>query len=320
MSNSLVFMFSGQGSQYFHMGAKLFESEPLFRDVLSYAEEFTRTHFNVSWLSELYHPKNNKSDKFNKTLLTHPAIFIVEYALAHLLMDKYQLIPEYVLGTSLGEVTAAVVAGHITFEQGLHVVMCQALAIQESCPEGSMLAILNNKELYKNNLFLAENSEIAAINFDEHFIISGSLANINECENNLKNQNITTFLLPVSHGFHSKFIEMAQEKFINQIKSMEIKPGKYKMVSCIYGSEISLSNYRYFWELVREPILFQQAFKELESKDNFIYLDLGPFGTLATFVKYNLNPQSSSRFYPCLSPYSDDLILIKNVLDGVNKA
>src|SRR4051812_8779412 len=101
-------MFSGQGSQYFHMGRALFEGNATFRHWMTRLDAMVRQSSGASVVETLYSDANRRSDAFDRTLLTHPAIFMVEVSLAQCLMDA-GLQPDLVLGASLGSFAAAAV-------------------------------------------------------------------------------------------------------------------------------------------------------------------------------------------------------------------
>src|SRR5688572_9620134 len=115
MTKPIVFMFSGQGSHYYQMGRELFEQQPIFRHWMQLADSIYQELTGLSIIHELYENGHKKSEPFVRTLLTHPAIFSIEYALGQIILEQ-GIIPDYVLGTSLGEFAAAVFAGVMTFE------------------------------------------------------------------------------------------------------------------------------------------------------------------------------------------------------------
>ena len=104
--STIVFMFSGQGSQYYQMGRELFEGHSIFRDWMYDLDAIAYSAGRQSVLSHLYNETNKISDEFNQLLYSHPAIFMVEYALAQILLDR-GIKPDYLLGTSIGEYASA---------------------------------------------------------------------------------------------------------------------------------------------------------------------------------------------------------------------
>lgn len=306
-------MYSGQGSQYYQMGQDLFSKNTIFRASISKADQMHQDMTGFSVLDELYNEQNNKSKIFSETKFTHPAIYMFEYALTQVLLEN-NIHPDIVLGSSLGELAAATISSAFDFETGLKAVIAQANAL-EQCKAGSMLAILSDPSLYQRESYLNKYSELAAVNFSNHFVVSGTLENLQNIVTELNQSNIVSQILPVSQAFHSENIENAKQPFLNAIEPLMLNKAKIPIVSCKNANYITELSKEHFWDVVRYPILFQKTIQLLESQGTFNYLDLGPSGTLATFVKYNLSPNSQSKPITLLSPYGQD---VKN-LDAVLK-
>src|SRR5215470_15781398 len=202
-----VFMFSGQGSQYFQMGKELFEKNTTFRNWMLRLEDIARGGIGRSVVETLYSGELGKGDSFDQTVLTHPAIFMVEYSLAQTLIQA-GLWPDMVLGVSLGSFAAAAVAGFIDVEDALTAVIRQATAFEERCEPGGMIAVLADPALFAED-FLRGHSELAAVNFSTHFVVSARRDELAEIEAALKERNIGYRRLPVSFPFHSQWIEKA---------------------------------------------------------------------------------------------------------------
>src|SRR5262245_6272077 len=134
-------MFSGQGSHYLQMGRALFDDNRIFRDWMMRLDDFVRQSSGTSVIETLYSDRHKAGDSFDRTLLTHPAIFMVEYSLAQTLIDL-GVQPDMVLGVSVGTFAAATVAGFLGVENALTAVMRQASALEENCEAGGMTAVL----------------------------------------------------------------------------------------------------------------------------------------------------------------------------------
>jgi bacillaene synthase trans-acting acyltransferase len=313
MKLPIVFMFSGQGSQYYQMGKALFESNKTFKERMQKADSIIQDLIGMSVMEEMYNNQNNKSTPFTRTLLTHPAIFMVECALVEV-MREHKIHPDIILGTSMGEFAAAVTAGVLSFEFALEAIVKAALSL-ELCPEGTMLAILANPGLYQQQEYLNRYSELAAINFLSHFVVSGSKDNLTKIMSNLNKNNITSQLLPVSQAFHSSMIDIAKMPFLQAIQSIPLQKPVIPYLSGAEANFLSSLTHHHFWDTARKPILFKNTIEYLENQHPSLYLDVGPSGTLATFVKYNLTAQSQSKIFPLLSPFSDDIKNVETVLD-----
>lgn len=302
-----VFMFSGQGSHYHQMGRELFAQDAIFRESMQRLDRLARELCGESVLDAIYH--GAREAVFDRTLLTHPAIFMVEYSLAERLL-RGGVHPEMTLGSSLGSFAAATVAGYIDVEQAMAAVIQQAAAFEACCERGGMIAALAPEELFQEP-FLKERAELAGVNFDKHLAVSAREQDLAEIEAGLRERNVTHQRLAVSFAFHSRWIDAARPPFESYLQShvgaRTRRPGGLPVVCCERADVLTSLPADFFWRVVRGPIRFRDTVEMLERTGPYRYIDVGPSGTLATFVKYALAADSRSTAHPTLTPYGQDL-------------
>jgi bacillaene synthase trans-acting acyltransferase len=299
-----VFMFSGQGSQYFHMGRDLYEGNGTFREWMDRLDEVASRATGTSVTSALYSGHNRKGDPFVRTLLTHPAIFMVEYSLAQCLIEA-GVRPSLVLGASLGSFAAAAVAGFIEPGDALTAVIGQAKALEDCCEPGGMIAVLGDPALFAED-FLGGRSELAAVNFSSHFVVSARQADLVTIEAALKARAVGYQRLPVSFPFHSQWMDRAKAAFEPFMRAMRRRQGQLPLVCCDQTAVLSELSDDYFWDVVRRPIRFRESTARLEQQGACRYIDVGPAGTLATFLKYGLPAAAASTVHSILTPFGFD--------------
>jgi acyl transferase domain-containing protein len=297
-------MFSGQGSQYFQMGRHLFEEQGTFRRWMLRLDDQLRQVSGRSVIDTLYADGQRKGDPFDRTSLTHPAIFMVEYALAQSLIEA-GVWPDVVLGVSLGSFAAAAVAGFIGVEDGLTAVIRQARAIEDWGEPGGMIAVLADPALFEE-AFFSGCSELASVNMSSHFVISARRTALDEIEAALRARQVGFQRLPVSFPFHSRWIDHAKAPFEAGMRSMQYGSGRVPLVCCDRATTLSDLSDDYFWNVVRRPIRFREATARLEAQRTRRYIDVGPAGTLATFLKYTLPEKTTSTVHTILTPYGSD--------------
>ncbi|MEA2491000.1 MAG: bacillaene synthase trans-acting acyltransferase [Acidobacteriota bacterium] len=300
----IVFMFSGQGSQYFQMGKSLYEGNDTFREWMLRLDEVARPVLGESVLAALYASGRGKGDPFDRALLTHPAIFIVEYALAQALMGA-GVLPDVVLGTSMGSFAAAAVGGFLDVEDALHAVVRQAMALEECGQPGGMTAVLADPALFGEE-FLGGRGELAGINFSTHFVISAKRTELREIEAALRRRSVTFQRLPVMFPFHSQWIDRAKTPFQSFMNTVTHRQGRLPMACCDQTALLDELSDGYFWDVVRRPIRFRETTARLEEGGPRRYVDVGPAGTLATFLKYGLPAGSTSTLHSILTPFGTD--------------
>ncbi|PEM85118.1 acyltransferase [Bacillus wiedmannii] len=314
MKNPVVFMFSGQGSHYYQMGRELYSFNPLFREWMDKLDESIFKISGLSVLNTLYNDSNKIQDKFHNIILTHPAIFMTEFSLSQVLI-RNGIEPEYVLGVSIGEYASAAVAGVMKIEDVLESVIKQAYMLEQHCQKGYMIAVLGDSDLYYDSPIIYNNSKLAAINYSSHFVISGKYEELKVVEGYMRKKDILFQVLNVDFGFHSSCIDSIKLPYTDFLKTKDLNSPKIPMISSLNGDLVSTIQSDYFWDVIRKPMKFRNAIMNLESIQNYTYIDLGPSGTLATFVKYILGEQSTSEYYSIVTPYNQDMKNLDKVLN-----
>lgn len=311
-------MFSGQGSQYYQMGKDLYAHHPVFKEWMQRLDDAARKIMGQSILEKLYDAGNHPGTPFDDTWFTHPAIFMVEYALYRVFAES-GFAPDYVLGASLGEFTAAAVSGACSWEDMLSILINQVKIFQKHCLKGGMCAIVHDHRLFQRTPLLHENSELASRNFPDHFVVAGRLASLKIIENDLEKAGIAHQHLPVSFGFHSALIEPAAEKLLAIMQQQRFGTPDIPFISCVRTEVIPTVQADHWWDVVRKPVEFQQTIQKIEKDQPFIYVDLGPSGTLANFVKQNLTKRSESETFHVFSPFGQDLSNLEKAMKHLSR-
>lgn len=301
MKRKTVFLFSGQGSQYYQMGRAMYEQDLVFRSSMDQMDRLALDMLGTSVVQALYGP-HGKAEPFDDLRLTHPAIFMVEYALAQSVMEL-GITPDCTVGASLGTFAALAVAGCMTAQEALAMVIRQAQAIDEHCPKGGMIAVLGAPKLYEDSPFLQARSVIAGRNFATHFVLSAPAENLSAIHGFLTRAGVTCQALPVHYPFHSPWIDPLREILIAASGSTRFRLSDTPVICCAMGGVLREASDDFFWKVARDQIGFMPAMAHLEQSGPVDYLDLGPSGTLATFLKYLLPQDSTSRRFTLMTPY-----------------
>jgi len=286
------------------MGRALYDGNDTFREWMVRLDAIAAQVSGRSVIESLYSDAHGKGDPFDRTLLTHPAIFMVEYSLAQTLIHA-RIQPDMVLGASMGSFAAAAVAGFIGVDDALTAVIEQARALEEWSEPGGMTAVLADPALFADD-FLHARSELAAINFSSHFVVAAKRTELAEIEAALKKDNVTHQRLPVSFAFHSQWIDRARDPFASFMRSIRLTPGRLPLVCCDQAAIVSAVSGEYFWDVVRRPIRFRETVALLERQGPHRYIDVGAAGTLATFLKYGLPAGTRSTVHSILTPFGGD--------------
>jgi acyl transferase domain-containing protein len=321
-------MFSGQGSQYFNMGCHLYEADPVFRESMNRCDEVVRRIRNESLLNVIYRPgARNRFAEFIDLRHTHPALFSVQYSLAQTLLHR-GMRPGLLLGYSLGEMVAAAVGGALPLEAALEMLIEQAQLLTTMAPPGAMLAVLASPESFDPRDPLYADAWVAARNAPEHFVLSGLPAAIARIQRHLQARDVACCPLPVTVAFHSPLIDELERPFRERTRTSMMRELRFPLVSAAYVAQMTRLPPGFCWEAVRRPVNLQDTVAWLEARGGGVYVDLGPSGTLAAFLKYSLAAASSSCAYPIMTPFDRagdtlrriDWLLQEATREGANKS
>lgn len=303
-----VFVFTGQGSQYKEMGYELYKNNPVFRSSIEESEILIQKNLNRSLIEELY--VSDKKD-FDDLLITHPAIVAVEIAMYEVL-KSLDISPDYVLGNSLGEFAAGVVGGIWNSITAIEASIVQAKCIKKNglIGTGGMIAVIDQERSLDKNCFLDYNLYLASNNFDGHYTVSGLNKDLEKFKSFLKNTDVSFINIPVKVPFHSPIMHDCMHDFENYLSissGINQHPNK-KFISGLKCKALDIIPNDYFAQVVSKHVNFSKSVDYMESKESYLYIDLGPSGTGSTFVKYNLKtPSQGSKTFSIMSPFKNEI-------------
>ena len=288
----LVFMFGGQGSQWYAMGRQLIECEAVFREAVLTVSNLLKD-LGVTWslMEELMVPED--VSRISENFFAQPATFAVQYATAQLLMS-WKIHPSAVIGHSLGEFAAACVAGIITVKEAVQLVLARA-NLQEKCPNNGGMAALGLSEENARTLLLklklSVTLDIAAVNDAKSVTVSGEAQSIQALGQHLAIHAKETFwrVLGTKRAFHSTHMEPIKKLFQAAMNRIEVNPqlAKIPIYSTVDGEVISGQRFDglYWWRNVRCPVQFNSAVKHLLKDGHKQIIEISTQPILAHYVK-----------------------------------
>ncbi|MBW4673824.1 MAG: SDR family oxidoreductase [Desmonostoc geniculatum HA4340-LM1] len=286
-NRSVVFMFSGQGSQYVNMGRELYENERVFKEQIDYCCKLLKPYLEIDLRTVLYPSKEEvleATQKLQQTAITQPALFVIEYAMAKLWM-AWGLSPEVMIGHSIGEYVAATIAGVFALEDALMIVAMRGKLMQE-LPAGAMLSVQLPEQ--KIQQLLNKEISLAAINAPSSCVVSGSESAIEKLQEKLQQIGVKCRLLQTSHAFHSEMMLPIIETFIELLEKVKVNPPKIPFISNVSGTWITATeatNPKYWARHLRQPVRFNLGISELLKQPERILLEVGPGRTLSSLTK-----------------------------------
>jgi acyl transferase domain-containing protein len=309
----VVWMFPGQGVQYFQMGRALYDGNDTFRFWMDKLDGVATGYVGQSVVEVLYDGALPKSEPFDQLLYTHPALFMVQYAMARTLLAAGFGPPDYLFGASLGEFVAAAVAEVAAPEAMLFDLIKQARLFEAHC-DGAMLIVIDDVDTFRTSPVFGHDCELAGVNFDRCFVVSGPNRRIEEVAAELKQHDVVHQRLPVTVAFHSSLVDPLQDLFLRTFAGMTAAAPMIPIISCAVdgGEQPGRFSPAYWWQVIRRPIAFREALTEFDRRHpQAIYLDLGPSGNMASFAKYNFPGREHDRIVPVMTPFGRDLEAIE---------
>ena len=217
-----AFVFPGQGAQFVGMGKDLYESNPLAKELFDKANDVLG--FKITDIMF-----EGTAEELKQTKVTQPAVFLHSVISALCMGDAFQ--PAMVAGHSLGEFSALVAAGALSFEDGLKLVHARALAMQKACEKtaGTMAAIIGLPDEKVEEICNSIDGVVVAANYNcpGQLVISGEVEAVNAACEKMKEAGAKRALpLPVSGAFHSPLMQPAKDELQAAIEATEINDPK----------------------------------------------------------------------------------------------
>lgn len=305
MKARIVFMFSGQGSQYAGMGHELYNRNLVFRRCMDEFSEVAFPFLGVHLSDKICSSSEPESDLFVQTRYTNPALYMFNYAVAATL-ESSGVIPDELLGYSLGELTAAAYNGNVDrFDLFVRLIRA-SFALEKHSPGGGMLAVLDSPQLWDRHPEWFGSTSLASVNCSRSFVVSGPANVLDELQSRLQLSDVLFQRLPVRQAFHSPWIDTAKPSVFKEIDNLSLTArGRFPVYSCVAPGivEEDLNRPRRFWDAMRQPVLFETALGHIEAGGPRLYIDVGPSGTLAVFARLSVGTLSRSEALPVVDQF-----------------
>lgn len=280
-----VFMFPGQGTIYTEMGLELYNREPDFREEIDNCLSKLKPLLPFDLKSILYPGENSVGDyKITDSIVTQPATFIFEYALAKLMM-KWGIMPDSMIGHSIGEYVAACVAGVFSLDDALKLVVLRG-HLMHRLPKGSMLGVPLTEEKLKP--YLNDKIALAAVNSTSACVVAGEEEAVNQLEEQLLKMNCHTMKLPISHASHSKMMLPMVPELMDLFNQITLSKPQIPYISNFTGKWISVeeaTDPEYWSCQLLNTVRFADGVTEILKNENTLFIEVGAGRTLNSFVK-----------------------------------
>ncbi|WP_299098874.1 ACP S-malonyltransferase [uncultured Winogradskyella sp.] len=278
-----AYIFPGQGAQFSGMGLDLYENSPLAQELFEKANDILGFHITDIMFE-------GSAEDLKVTKVTQPAIFLHSVILAKTLGDSFK--PDMVAGHSLGEFSALVAAGALTFEDGLKLVSQRAQAMQKACElqPSTMAAVLGLEDDIVEKVCSTTEGVVVAANYNcpGQLVISGDVEAINKACASLKDAGARRALvLPVGGAFHSPLMEPAREELAAAIENTTFSKPNCPIYQNVTASAITDEN-EIKANLISQltaPVRWTQSVQQMIEDGASLFTEVGPGKVLQGLVK-----------------------------------
>eukprot|EP01063_Lacrimia_lanifica_P026877 TRINITY_DN3691_c1_g1_i6.p1 TRINITY_DN3691_c1_g1~~TRINITY_DN3691_c1_g1_i6.p1 ORF type:complete len:5023 (+),score=2068.97 TRINITY_DN3691_c1_g1_i6:290-15358(+) len=298
----VAFVFTGQGSQSVGMGQGLFNTSTPFREAMQECDRILGEKDLLggkALVATLYGPAEACQTALASSGFLQAALLSVEYSLSRHVEQELGVTPQVLIGHSLGEITAAAVAGIYTLEEALTLAAHRGAAMAAiPAGQGAMAACRMGEEELKAFLAsVAPKISVAAVNGPESCVISGPILDLKVAMSALKDKGRKVRQLVVTHGFHSAQIEPALERIRTVAETLQAKPARagVEVVSNVTGEVMTeLPDAQYWVDHARGSVLFMHGVHAALKSGVNVFYELGPQPNLTVQINMILSDHKKS--------------------------
>jgi acyl transferase domain-containing protein/thioesterase domain-containing protein/NAD(P)-dependent dehydrogenase (short-subunit alcohol dehydrogenase family)/acyl carrier protein len=285
----VVFMFPGGGAQYAGMARDLYDTEPVFQDWmdrgLSVLQRQLECDLHAVWLPDTDRYAE-AVEELKRPSVQLPLVMVVEYALAQLWIS-WGVKPSALVGHSMGENTAACLAGVMSFEDCIGLVLLRG-QLFDTVPAGGMLSVpLPADELHG---LLGSELDMASVNAPALCVVSGPQHALDALETLLAKREVESQRIQINVAAHSRMLEPMLDRFEAYLRSIRLSAPQLPIISNCDGQALSAADATdplYWVAHLRNTVQFANCLATLTKTRERVYLEVGPGKTLGTLAQAN---------------------------------
>ncbi|MFN8008993.1 MAG: type I polyketide synthase [Terriglobia bacterium] len=287
----IVFVFPGQGSQWFGMGRQLMAQEPVFRQALESCEEAMKRHVDWSLMEQLLAEEDSHNYRLRDIDVIQPTLLSIEIGLAAL-WRHWGVEPDAVIGHSVGEMGAAHVAGALTLSDVMQIVCRRGRLLRRLSGKGAMAAVeLTPDEAEIAIRGLEDKLSIGVYNSPRSLGLSGDPVALNKVLALLEAQDVFCRLIKIDTASHSPQMESIKEDMFKEFANISPQRAEVPIYSTVQATVIngSTCDPNYWVNNLIKPVLFSQMTQKLLADDHNVFIEMSPHPILLPAVQQGID-------------------------------
>lgn len=283
-----VFVYTGMGPQWWGMGRELLASEPVFRQAIERCDAIFSTFAPWRLMDVFTCPAGDS--RIARTEIAQPANFTLQVALTAL-WESWGIVPDAVVGHSIGEVAAAYVSGALTLQDALLVSYHRSRLQQTQAGKGGMLAVgLSQSEVLDVLRRLAPEVSVAAVNSPAAVTLAGPHEALRAVAAEMERREVFHRLLKVEVAYHSSQMDPLEADLLEALRSLAPRAERIPLYSSVTGERISGEELgaSYWWRNMRGTVRFADAMRSLTAGAYKLYVEVGPHPVLSQAIGESL--------------------------------
>jgi acyl transferase domain-containing protein/NADPH:quinone reductase-like Zn-dependent oxidoreductase/NADP-dependent 3-hydroxy acid dehydrogenase YdfG/aryl carrier-like protein len=305
----VAFVCSGQGPQWWAMGRQLFARDAAFRRTIEEIDALMAPHATWRLVDEMF-TRDEGSSRIDETWLTQPALFAIQIALARRLQALGVQLAA-VVGHSVGEVAAAVIAGALTVDEGAYVIVNRGRIQDQASGSGKMLAVeLSEGEARGRIARFNGRVSVATVNRPKLVTIAGDTDAVEKIADEMAREEVFHRWVQVRVPFHSHLMDGLRDPIDRALGQVRARAATIPLYSTVLGRRIGGDEIAgdYWFRNVRQPVLFVHAVRAMVADGLRVFVELSPHPILGPGVEDVLREAGKEGVaLPTLRRNSDEL-------------
>ena len=281
----VVFVCSGQGSQWARMGLGLFGEDAVFRAAIDECDALIRHHAGWSLVEQL--EADETASQLDHTEYAQPAIVALEIALARM-WASWGIVPSAVIGHSVGEIAAAHIAGALELNEAMRIVVQRGRLMERATGTGKMAAVFLSAADARTEIApFGDRLSLAAVNGPQSVVVSGDPAAVDAIVETCRARGVGCRPLPVDYAFHSAQMDPFAAELTRTLGVVATRLATIPMISTVTGREIASSELdaTYWGRNIRSTVLFGDAVDRALASGSRTFVEIGPHPVLSVSVQ-----------------------------------